>query len=113
MNTHYSDLSLSGATSRRLFGEKIAQYAQLEPCHFLQLDAEFGPYFDDKVQFDWEGDFLSACRTVEFMEVSSVRVLIAQGTNPKIASRQLIKLAEMLRTKPELLDYANPDLSDT
>lgn len=114
MKNQYADSSLSQQASKRLFAEKIAHYAQREPKHFLQLDAVFAPVdIEGQMSIDFEGDFLDARGTVELMHCSNVRVLIPRETNPKVAIRQLKKLAKLLRAKPELMDFAKPDKEDT
>jgi len=56
---------------------------------------------------DVDGDAFSAHGTVELMHGASVRVLIPRGTDARVASRQLKKLAEWFERKPdELLKLA-------
>lgn len=114
MKNQYADSSLTQQASNRLFAEKIAHYAQRKPKHFLQLDAVFAPEDSEgQIQIDLEGDSLDARGTVELMHGSNVRVLIPQETHPKVAIRQLKKLAKLLKAKPELMDFAKPDKKDT
>ncbi len=114
MRNQFNDQCISQQAAKRLFAEKIAHYAQQEPKHYLQLDGVFAPSgYDDQLPVDIEGDFLDASRTVELMRSSSVRVLIPMETHPKVAIRQLKKLAKLLKRKPELMDYAKPEFKDT
>jgi hypothetical protein len=114
MKNQHSNSILSQQATKRLFAEKIAHYAQREPKHFLQIDGIFAAgRYDEQTPIDLEGDFLDACRTVELMHGSNVRVLIPQGTHPKVAIRQLKKMAKLLQTKPELMNYALPEVEDT
>jgi hypothetical protein len=69
--------------------------------------------YEEGVPIDFEGDFINPCRTVELMHGSNVRVLIPLGTHPKVAIRQLKKMAKLLQINPELMDYAKPDEKDT
>jgi hypothetical protein len=109
----HSDGRLSHAAKKRLFPKMIAHYAQCEPKYFLQLDGHFAPSYYEQTPIDLEGDYLDASRTLELMSGSTVRVLIPWDTHPKVAIRQLKKMAKLLQTKPELMDYAMPDVEDT
>jgi hypothetical protein len=108
MYTSYSDLKISRTATIKLLGEKIAQYANCDPQCYLQLDGVFSSEFQRDTPVDCEGDFLTASHTVELMKVPTVRVLIPESTDPMIASRQLMKMAKLLSTKPQLMEYASP-----
>ena len=77
------------------------------------MDGIFAPDYNGQNPIDFEGDFLNASRTVELMRGSSVRVLIPLETDAKVAVRQLKKLTKLLKSKPELMGYARPEVKDT
>jgi hypothetical protein len=114
MKNQPNNYFLSKRANQRLFAEKIAHYAQRRPKHFLQIDGIFAAgRYDEQTPIDIEGDFIEASKTVELMNGSDVRVLIPDGTNPKVAIRHLKKMAKLLKVNPKLMDYAKPDLEDT
>lgn len=63
---------------------------------------------DDMMHPDDEGDCVSAMGTVELMHGATVRVLIPHDADPRVAARQLKKLAKWFKRKPELMDFAQP-----
>ena len=113
MKNQSTNIRLSQVASQRLFAEKIAHYVQRQPKHFLQLEGVFEPRnIRPESAVDFEGDLLMATRTVELMNAPSVRVLIPAETHPKVAIRQLVKMTKLLRSKPELMEYAKPATED-
>ena len=99
---------------RKLFCEKLAHYASREPKHFLQLDGHHVPLgYDDLMRVDEDGDAVTAQGTVELMHGATVRILIPYGTDPRLAVRQLRKLAKWLELNPQLMNYAQPKFAPT
>ena len=92
-----------------LFCQKLGHYAGTPPKHFLQLDAFYCAGPDDVMHPDAEGDSLTASGTVELMHGADVRVLIPHGADPKVAVRQLKKLAKWLQRNPDLFEAAQPE----
>jgi hypothetical protein len=115
MKTENQDMTINYKASQRLFGEKLAHYAQRKPSHFLQLDGFYLPNGgDDFMQPDEDGDCLHGSGTVELMTgTPSVRVLVTFGTDRHVAVRQLKKLAKWLKKHPDLMEYAKPKQADT
>jgi len=100
---------MSTKMNTKLFGEKLAHYALKEPKHFLQLDGHHVPGgLDDGMGVDEDGDTVTAQGTVELMRGATVRILISEGTNPKVAVRQLKKLTKWFKRNPQMIDYAKP-----
>ncbi len=97
--------------NKALFGEKLAHYAKREPKHFLQLDGFYLPHGgDDLMRPDDDGDAICAQGTVELMHGATVRILIPGDADPKVAARQLKKLAKWFKRKPSLLDFGKTPL---
>ena len=94
---------------KALFGNTLAHYASREPKQFLQMDGHYMPRGgDDQMRPDGDGDAVTAFGTVELMYGATVRVLIPHDSDPIVAARQLKKLSKWLKSKPSLLDYAQP-----
>lgn len=97
--------------NKKLFCDTLAHYASLEPKRFLQLDGHYIPNGgDDGFHPDEDGDDYHASSTVELMEGATVRVLIPFDTDVMVAVRQLKKIAKWLKKRPELIEYARPDI---
>ena len=75
------------------------------PGRYLRLEGNLNP---KHCPSDKDGDFLTAdgCETYTDMRGTELRVLISEGYPPRVAARQLMKLAKWLKKSPQLMDRA-------
>lgn len=88
--------------------QKIATAAEclnFVPGDFLRLQGHLNPEHGPS---DKDGDFLTAdgFETYTDMYETPLRVLVSKGYPPRVAARQLKKLAKWLKKSPQLMDRA-------
>ena len=98
---------------RDQFAKKLAHYATRDPKRFLQMDGfQVKGDGDDIMRPDKDGDCLFSIGTTELMAGATVRVLIPEETDPKVAIRHLKKFTKWLKKSPDLMDFAKPVKKD-
>ena len=96
---------------KRAFANKLAHYSRCEPKAFCQIDA-FNTAPDYVMRPDADGDAIMGGSTIELMHGADVRVLIPLGADPKVARRQLKKIASWLKSNPGMLKAPEEDQED-
>ena len=83
----------------------IAECINFYPGQYLRLEGYLNPVHSSA---DKDGDYLTAegCKTYTDMCGNPLRVLISKGYPPRVAARQLMKLAKWLKKSPQLMDRA-------